>query len=73
MRLLLRALALLLFVAPLHGAVYTLGQFSVSDSGAAVYTIPIQVPPGSAGMAPKLALVYNRQTGNGMLEVGCCL
>lgn len=48
----------------------TAGSFRVSESGAAEYRVPIQIPPGIAGMEPKLAITYNSQGRNGPLGVG---
>ena len=51
----------------------TPGQFRVDESGAATYTIPIVVPAGTAGVAPKLSLDYNARGGWGPLGPGWAL
>lgn len=38
--------------------------------GDATYTIPIVAPPGTAGVAPKMAFTYTSSAGNGPLGVG---
>ncbi|MCC7486076.1 MAG: hypothetical protein IT529_13970 [Burkholderiales bacterium] len=53
--------------------VFTPGSFRVSETGAGVYEVAIRVPPGAAGMEPKLSFVYNSQLGNGLLGMGWSL
>ncbi|WP_189052645.1 FG-GAP-like repeat-containing protein, partial [Aliidongia dinghuensis] len=49
------------------------GSFGVGSTGAAGYSVPIQVPPGTAGMAPSLTLSYSSQGGNGIVGMGWTL
>src|SRR5689334_22871725 len=46
------------------------GDFLVDSNGDSVYSIPIQIPPGIAGLMPQLAVVYNSGGGNDLLGVG---
>lgn len=48
-------------------------SFSVDAKGAAIYTIPLDLPPGTAGAAPALSIVYSSQSGNGLLGMGFSL
>ncbi|HEV2365327.1 MAG TPA: FG-GAP-like repeat-containing protein [Caulobacteraceae bacterium] len=51
----------------------TPGKFSVNDRGSFTYTVPVAVPPGTAGMVPSLSLDYDSQMGNGLEGVGWSL
>lgn len=49
------------------------GDASVDNTGQASYSIPLSVPPGTAGMEPTLAISYSSQGGNGAMGVGFSL
>lgn len=56
---------------PVHDdTVGTLAGEAGVDGGAAVYTVPVVVPPGRAGMQPALGLSYSSRSGNGIAGVG---
>lgn len=46
------------------------GQLTVSPTGAAVYTIQLELPDGRGGLTPQMALQYNSQAGDGILGKG---
>jgi RHS repeat-associated protein len=46
------------------------GKPDISSSGAFTYNVPLEIPAGVAGMAPKLALSYNSLGGDGIIGLG---
>jgi len=49
---------------------HTAGSASVDQGGGAHYSIPLQVPPGIAGVSPGLALTYSSRGANGYFGMG---
>jgi hypothetical protein len=49
------------------------GYFQIDGNGAASYTIPIKVPPGTAGMQPNLGVMYDSLHPNGIMGMGFML
>jgi RHS repeat-associated protein len=47
------------------------GSLDVTPTGAATFTIPIEIPAGVGGMQPSIAIAYNSQGGNGIVGWGC--
>lgn len=48
-------------------------QAQVDARGAAVYGIPLELPPGTGNVAPSLSLAYDSQAGDGVVGVGFSL
>lgn len=46
------------------------GQVNVGPDGSVGYSIPIRVPPGTAGIEPKLVLTYNSRGGSSAYGFG---
>jgi len=46
------------------------GEASVSPTGAALYQIAVDVMPGTGGIQPNISVVYNSQSGNGVVGYG---
>jgi len=49
------------------------GSLAVGGDGSSTYSIPIDIPKGTAGMEPKLSLNYSSNGGNGVCGVGWSL
>jgi RHS repeat-associated protein len=49
------------------------GTFAVDGNGSATYSIDIQVPPGTGGVAPSLQVTYDSHRSNGYLGMGWAL
>jgi RHS repeat-associated protein len=48
----------------------TEGSFAVTNDGAATYSIPVWVPPGTGGLQPELSFHFSSRAGNGLMGIG---
>jgi len=46
------------------------GKLEAQPSGGVAYSIPITVPPGTAGLTPALSLTYDSQRSSGLMGMG---
>ena len=65
------AVAAIMPLTPAQAQEKLTGNVSVSQTGAAVYSIPIEVPKGFGELKPSLSITYNSQSGNGLAGWGC--
>ncbi len=52
---------------------YVPGDFSITETGAAMYRIGLDLPPGTAGVVPSLKLVYSSSQQNSLIGHGWIL
>lgn len=43
------------------------GSFDIGPVGNATYNIPVDLPPGTAGLKPDISIVYNSFSGDGVM------
>lgn len=63
--------AALLLLTPAQAQEKLTGNADVSQMGAAIYNIPIEVPKGVGELKPSLSMTFNSQLGNGLVGWGC--
>lgn len=45
------------------------GSFDIGPVGNATYNIPVDLPPGTAGLKPDISIVYNSFSGDGVMRL----
>lgn len=70
-------LYILLFLVSLRGLAQNTsnvsGSFDIGPVGNATYNIPVDLPPGTAGLKPDISIVYNSFSGDGVMGKGFSL
>jgi len=65
--------AVIPFSAVLAASMSSPVNLRVNELGAATFSVPMRVPPGTAGLAPTVAITYNSRDGNGLVGFGAGL